>query len=106
MFNFIVLVCLAVSLALVHATPQSKDFLDLSTRANSYCSGTNFNRSLLRDYICGDKRLGPTRLPTHLPLDTLFATYDRFGGLLPGAFLKLWTDPTITSYTYPYPDGF
>jgi hypothetical protein len=72
----------------------------------SYCAGTNTNQSLIHDYVCGDARLGPKRFPTHLPLDSLLETYDRFGGLCPGQFLAKWFNSTSGYYNYPPIDGF
>lgn len=33
-------------------------------------------------------------------------TYDRFGGLCPGAFLAVWYNATAASYIYPPDNGF
>jgi hypothetical protein len=72
----------------------------------NYCAGTNTNQSLIHDYVCGDARLGPKRLPTHLPLDSLLDIYDRFGGLCPGQFLAKWFNSTSGYYNYPPVSGF
>jgi hypothetical protein len=71
-----------------------------------YCAGTAFNASLTHQYICGDFRLGPVKLPTRFSLSGLFSTYDRFGGLCPGAFLAKWTSPSTGLYVYPPDNGF
>jgi hypothetical protein len=62
-----------------------------------YCAGTNFTVSLTGTYLCGDSRLGPTKLPQRsddLTLAPVLAnalySYDRFGGLCPGEFVKRW----------------
>lgn len=78
-----------------------------------YCAGTNYTESLLSTYLCGDSRLGPTRLPAlydDLPVAPVLATalfgYDRFGGLCPGAFLEKWLNPAEGWWQYPPQDGF
>ncbi|KAL2171664.1 hypothetical protein VTG60DRAFT_1960 [Thermothelomyces hinnuleus] len=72
-----------------------------------YCRGTDYNESLVNTYLCGDRRLGPTQLPsaweefTAAPvLAAIVFGYDRFGGLCPGKFLKRWTDEN-GRYEYP-----
>jgi hypothetical protein len=78
------------------------------------CSGDNvrYNSSLAKDYICGDKRLGPSRLPNKLPLGTFVTGYDRFGGLSPNGFLGKWYNSTKTpdggegGWIYPEKYGF
>ncbi|OAV90255.1 hypothetical protein PTTG_04647 [Puccinia triticina 1-1 BBBD Race 1] len=55
-------------------------------------------------YVCGDPRLGPAQLPTHAPLNSVTASYDRFGGVCPETFLKRWT--AHGSYEFPPNDGF
>lgn len=78
------------------------------------CSGDNvrYNKSLAKDYICGDKRLGPSRLPTKLPLGTFVTGYDRFGGLSPNDFLGKWYNSTEgpdgreAGWIYPEKYGF
>lgn len=72
----------------------------------NYCAGTNYNASLQHDYVCGDLRLGPKRLPTRLPLSTLIDTYDRFGGLCPGQYLATWFNTTSGYFNYPPLNGF
>jgi hypothetical protein len=96
-------------IATSHALPLIER--DATTDANtpqcpSYCAGTQTNSSLIHTYVCGDTRLGPKRLPTHLPLDSLLETYDRFGGLCPGQFLAKWFNSTSGYYNYPPIDGF
>ncbi|KAF8858708.1 hypothetical protein BDZ45DRAFT_651075 [Acephala macrosclerotiorum] len=71
-----------------------------------YCAGTLNNQTLIHDYVCGDTRLGPKRLPTKLVLGSELATYDRFGGLCPGDFLSKWYNATTNSYIYPIDNGF
>jgi hypothetical protein len=102
-------------LGVVHTTPLP-ELIDTrtpslkSTRTRKecpdYCAGTNFNQSLVNDYICGDFRLGPKRLPTRLPVFDLVDNYDRFGGLCPGQFLAKWYNATAGSYIYPTLNGF
>jgi hypothetical protein len=78
------------------------------------CSGDNvrYNKTLASDYICGDKRLGPSRLPTKLPLGTFVTGYDRFGGLSPNDFLGKWYNSTQgpdgreAGWIYPEKYGF
>ncbi|KAF4466241.1 hypothetical protein FALBO_6899, partial [Fusarium albosuccineum] len=75
------------------------------------CSGAWVQRSDNKDYICGDWRLGPTELPRKLPLGTFIANYDRFGGLSPNEFLKLWWNDTKVDgreagWKYPEKNGF
>jgi hypothetical protein len=41
-----------------------------------------------------------------LPLDNLIVSYDRLGGLCPGAFLQKWYNATAMSYIFPPSDGF
>ncbi|KAK0621692.1 hypothetical protein B0T17DRAFT_618108 [Bombardia bombarda] len=77
-----------------------------SRHSRNYCNGTNYNESLVEQYVCGDSRLGPVKLPHRLPLDTVLDTYDRFGGLCPGAFLTAWFNPTTSWWKYPPNDGF
>ncbi|KAF4454442.1 hypothetical protein F53441_3069 [Fusarium austroafricanum] len=79
------------------------------------CSGVNvkYDASLAGKYICGDWRLGPTELPTKLPLSTFVTGYDRFEGLSPDAFLKKWWNSTQradgrgeSGWIYPEKNGF
>jgi hypothetical protein len=44
-------------------------------------------------------------LPRKLPLSGFLTSYDRFGGLTPGAYLARWTGPG-GSYVYPPLNGF
>lgn len=70
----------------------------------TYCAGTRFNASLLGKWICGDDRLGPTHLPTHLPLDPLFDIYSRTGALCPGPFITAyWNDSIGQTGWWNYP---
>lgn len=69
------------------------------------CQGTTSGGVNASQYICGDSRLGPSVLPTQLPLGTFVSNYDRFGGQTPGEFLKKWTDAS-GSYVYPEQNGF
>lgn len=104
-----------------------------------YCTGTNYtlaDPSYRRDYLCGDSRLGPIRLPDLvLPLDSYFDIYSRFGTtnspastpptttnsslpedgeagaggdtrLCPNAFLTRWWNTTTSRFNYPPSDGF
>lgn len=71
-----------------------------------YCAGTEINVTLLDTYVCGDKRLGPVKLPDMPPLDTLLVRYDRFGGLCPGLFLESWWNSTTGKWNYPEQEGF
>ncbi|KAK4100939.1 hypothetical protein N658DRAFT_88597 [Parathielavia hyrcaniae] len=78
-----------------------------------YCEGTNYTTSLLQTYLCGDSRLGPTRLPhgsDDLPVSPVLAAalygYDRFGGLCPGEFVAQFFDPVGGWWRYPPQNGF
>ncbi|KZP11315.1 hypothetical protein FIBSPDRAFT_819638 [Athelia psychrophila] len=71
---------------------------------SDYCAGTNNTKG--NHYLCGDARLGPTKLPTKLPLSSEIYGYDRLGGLCPGEFLKKWYNATGGSYIYPEQNGF
>lgn len=71
-----------------------------------YCKGTKFNQSLTGQYICGDFRLGPKRLPTRFPVFDIIDDYDRFGGLCPGEFLAKWYNPSTGFPNYPPLNGF
>lgn len=69
--------------------------------------------ALLQTYICGDSRLGPTRLPypsDDLPVAPVLANalfgYDRFAGSCPGDFLKEWFDEASGWWRYPPQSGF
>ncbi|KAK0620446.1 hypothetical protein B0T14DRAFT_401653, partial [Immersiella caudata] len=64
-----------------------------------------YNATLRYKYVCGDKRLGPTRLPQRLPLDSVFDIYDRFGGLCPGPFITQYWNPTPSVNWWNYPDN-
>lgn len=107
--------CFAVActLELTHASPIS-NILEERTAASDantkacpdYCAGTNINKSLIHNYVCGDNRLGPKRLPTRLPLDSLTELYERFGGLCPGQFLAKWFNTTSGYYNYPPDSGY
>jgi hypothetical protein len=104
---FQLLSCLIITTA--YALPLTER--DAATDANTkqcpdYCAGTQTNQSLIHVYVCGDARLGPKRLPTHLPLDSLLDIYDRFGGLCPGQFLAKWFNSTSGYYNYPPDNGF
>ncbi|KIM78525.1 hypothetical protein PILCRDRAFT_824429 [Piloderma croceum F 1598] len=90
--------------AIVSAAPATTE--PVSTRNScgaDYCAGTNNNDS---NYVCGDVRLGPVKLPTKLPLASEVYAYDRLGGLCPGAFLTKWYNDTAQSYIYPPQNGF
>jgi hypothetical protein len=96
---------------LANASPLPVSIRDATSDANtpqcpSFCAGTLTNESLIHDYVCGDTRLGPKRLPTHLPLGSLLDIYDQFGGLCPGQFLAKWFNSTSGYYNYPPVDGF
>ncbi|GAB1318723.1 hypothetical protein MFIFM68171_08933 [Madurella fahalii] len=77
-----------------------------------YCEGTAYNTSLLQTYLCGDSRLGPTKLPSDnesddpltVILDPIF--YDRLGGLCPGAFISAWFNESSGWWNYPPQSGF
>jgi hypothetical protein len=78
-----------------------------------YCTNTNHTPALSQTYLCGDSRLGPTRLPVHsddLTVAPVLATalygYDRFGGLCPGEFLDKWIDEESGWWRYPSENGF
>ncbi|EIN07988.1 hypothetical protein PUNSTDRAFT_16283, partial [Punctularia strigosozonata HHB-11173 SS5] len=72
--------------------------------SDQYCQGTN--RTDDAHYVCGDFRLGPTTLPTGLPLGNVVFDYHRFAGLCPGEFLKAYTNASTGRYIYPEPDGW
>ncbi|KAG7288144.1 hypothetical protein NEMBOFW57_007668 [Staphylotrichum longicolle] len=102
--------------ALTHPTKSPRDTTSRSCgRRNTprYCAGTNHTPALLQTYICGDSRLGPTRLPSasdDLPVAPVLATalfgYDRFAGSCPGDFLKEWFDEASGWCGYPPQSGF
>ncbi|KAK4158053.1 hypothetical protein C8A00DRAFT_39609 [Chaetomidium leptoderma] len=78
-----------------------------------YCAGTNYTTSLLQTYLCGDSRLGPTRLPLRsddLAVAPVLANalygYDRFGGLCPGEFIRQWFNESEGWWNYPPQSGF
>lgn len=71
------------------AAPKCNMSMENTTLEN-YCAGTAFNASAAYRWICGDKRLGPVKIPTGLPLTPKFERYDRFGGLCPGEFIQTW----------------
>ena len=77
-----------------------------SPKRRDYCDGTAFNRTLAHEFVCGDSRLGPLRLPRRLPLSSVVGFYDRFGGLCPGEFLAAWFNATSGWWNYPPQDGF
>ncbi|KAK4247914.1 hypothetical protein C7999DRAFT_31593 [Corynascus novoguineensis] len=107
---------LSTLLVVLAATPASAQDSSHCGRRNSlrYCNGTNYNESLLQTYLCGDRRLGPTRLPSaadNLPVAPVLAIalfgYDRFAGLCPGAFLERWINASdSTRWKYPPQNGF
>ena len=70
------------------------------------CANTNYSQKLEKYYVCGDVRLGPQKLPWHLPLLGLVTNYKRFGGLSPGAFLDEFFNKTNGRWLYPVHDGF
>lgn len=86
--------------SLVAAAPAKKH-----PKCPHYCKGTT-NSSMSDAYVCGDPRLGPTQLPTKMPLSVFVTGYHRLGGLCPGEFLANWTDPKTSSYNYPPDNGF
>jgi hypothetical protein len=71
------------------------------------CACTNYTEPLTNTYICGGTRLRPKVLPTKIQLGTNFKTYDRFGGICPGDFLKKWINALDQrTDTYPGSQGF
>ncbi|KAH8651084.1 hypothetical protein BX600DRAFT_441527 [Xylariales sp. PMI_506] len=76
----------------------------------NFCAGTANDPQLMRQYVCGDSRLGPVRLPTMLPLSVELEIYDRFGAgaqhLAPGDFLTEWYNTATSSWIYPPQNGF
>ncbi|KAK5991829.1 hypothetical protein PT974_05215 [Cladobotryum mycophilum] len=76
-----------------------------SVAAHCNCTGTVNGGSDSSAYICNDSRLGPQVLPHNLPLGSFLSSYDRFGGLTPGEFLKKWTDGK-GNFVYPPQNGF
>ncbi|KAL2139209.1 hypothetical protein VTI28DRAFT_5497 [Corynascus sepedonium] len=107
---------LSTLLVVLAATPASAQDSSHCGRRNSlrYCNGTNYNESLLQTYLCGDPRLGPTRLPSAAddrPVASILAVvlfgYDRFAGLCPGAFLEQWINASDSRWwNYPPQNGF
>lgn len=100
---------------LTDAAPSRRDTGPSCGRRNTprYCAGTNYTTSLLQTYLCGDSRLGPTRLPHRsddLAVAPVLATalfgYDRFGGLCPGDFIREWFDEGEGWWRYPPQSGF
>lgn len=79
-----------------------------------YCEGTNYTESLVDTYLCGDSRLGPTKLPRpgdggaagEAVLANALFLYDRLGGLCPGAFIAKWFNFTSGWWDYPADNGF
>ncbi|WP_157875899.1 TNT domain-containing protein [Streptacidiphilus griseoplanus] len=61
-------------------------------------------------FLCGDWRLGPTRLPESGILGSILSGYRRLGGLTPVEFLSRWWDPTKDvgrgDWRYPPDNGF
>jgi len=68
-----------------------------------FCKGTNYQQSLVDEYICGDWRLGPVEIPTSV-LEPILWGYDRFGGKCPGSFLKEYYQGN--NVNWPPEDGF
>ncbi|KAJ5326742.1 hypothetical protein MYU51_001761 [Penicillium brevicompactum] len=70
------------------------------------CKGVTYQNS---SAVCGDPRLGPTKLPGYFPLTNELETYARFGNLCPLEFLEKWTvnatDPKAY-WIYPDSNGF
>ncbi|KAH8826692.1 hypothetical protein DL96DRAFT_1209942 [Flagelloscypha sp. PMI_526] len=62
------------------------------------------------EYFLGDSRLGPTTLPSCLPLSSAYSPYNRLGGhTCPSTFLSRWTcssSSSKNSYIYPPSHGF
>ncbi|KAH7075470.1 hypothetical protein BKA63DRAFT_533171 [Paraphoma chrysanthemicola] len=87
------------------------DLLNRQRCDQDFCSGTvDSNDST---YVCGDARLGPTNLPSCLPISSVVegsSNYSRFGGLCPGEFLSAWINYAPPGrqgwFFYPYADGF
>ncbi|KAK0732077.1 hypothetical protein B0H67DRAFT_566612 [Lasiosphaeris hirsuta] len=100
------LTVLAGLLAPATAATNTTAKCTLSKTSEAYCDGTNYNASLTTEYVCGDFRLGPPKLPEKLPLDSVFTIYERFGGLCPGPFLAAWFNTTTGWWNYPSFAGF
>ncbi|KAK4130099.1 hypothetical protein BT67DRAFT_446063 [Trichocladium antarcticum] len=109
------LALLAVTAAAAPARPPATSDTTPCGRRNTprYCQGTNFTASLTATYLCGDSRLGPTKLPARsddLVLAPVLANalylYDRFGGLCPGEFVKRWFNESEGWWDYPPANGF
>lgn len=64
------LACLTLT---VSASPVARG----KDRTKCDCTGTIDGGKPDRNYICRDKRLGPTVLPKKLPLSGFLTTYDR-----------------------------
>ncbi|PQE32045.1 hemagglutination repeat-containing protein [Rutstroemia sp. NJR-2017a WRK4] len=111
------LVFIASALALCSASPLGPTPIEarnniqsahnsFGKRCNCNCTGTTPGPlPSSAPYICQDDRLGPMDLPSYLPLSGVLSSYDRFGGLTPGDFLKAWTDSN-GKYKYPPGNGF
>jgi hypothetical protein len=98
-------ICL-ISLTFIQIDVQNRERCD-----QDFCAGTIDSGD--RTYVCGDARLGPTLLPSCLPLTSVIegtSNYSRFGGLCPGEFLSAWTNYASPGqqgwFFYPYADGF
>ncbi|KAL0958178.1 hypothetical protein HGRIS_000341 [Hohenbuehelia grisea] len=110
---FAITYTIAALLAFVSASPLVIENHNLASRAvavkdcgevgsKKYCEGTKVSSNKL--YLCGDERLGPANLPGG-PLTQIVASWQRFGDLCPGEFIKKWTD-TKGQWKYPPQDGF
>jgi hypothetical protein len=103
-FKSILLVA-ALSISSISARPCPTNYDANTAACPDYCAGTLRNHSN-HDYICGDPRLGPKRLPTKLTIGDIVDPYDRFGGSCPGEFLSKWYNETSKSWIYPSNNGF
>ncbi|KAJ7224071.1 hypothetical protein GGX14DRAFT_648309 [Mycena pura] len=69
----------------------------------SFCHGTEFTS---KQFLCGDPRLGPSRLPAAGHWTPLLSGYQRLAGLCPSAFLEKWFNTSTGAYLRAPADGF
>ncbi|KAJ7180829.1 hypothetical protein C8R46DRAFT_1319169 [Mycena filopes] len=77
--------------------------LRVSAARHCNCDGIEFSS---KEYLCGDHRLGPKKLPASRQLTPLLSGYDRLGGLCPAEFLRKWYSDAAYSYLEPPADGW
>lgn len=57
-------------------------------------------------YLCGNRLLGPKKLPTGFPYISIVSDYDRLGGKRPKDFLTKWYNTTSKRWNYPPSFGY